>query len=166
MFKSCKTKNIFAATNNPDVLLVLEDLQRRLAVCEKALVKYLETKRMAFPWFYFLSFADLLDILSKGRQPRQVTCHLGKLFDSMTDLKFSDKEGEKATVAEGMFSRDREFVPFYSQCDCVGPVKPTFKSNRHLIKSNSEVIKSGNPYLLSVKKALPKEAYAHCATSA
>uniref|UniRef100_A0A9J7ZPX5 Dynein heavy chain linker domain-containing protein n=1 Tax=Cyprinus carpio carpio TaxID=630221 RepID=A0A9J7ZPX5_CYPCA len=121
MFKSCKTKNIFAATNNPNVLPVLEDLQKRLAVCEKALIKYLETKRMDFPRFYFLSSADLLDILSKGRQARQVTCHLGKLFDSMTDLKFSDKEGEKATVAEGMFSRDREFVPFYSQCDCVGP---------------------------------------------
>jgi len=41
-------------------------------VCEKAIAKYLETKRMAFPRFYFLSPADLLDILSKGRQPREV----------------------------------------------------------------------------------------------
>ncbi|XP_016337659.1 dynein heavy chain 11, axonemal [Sinocyclocheilus anshuiensis] len=123
MFKSDKTKNVIAATNKPNLLPMLEDLQRRLAVCEKALAKYLETKRMAFPRFYFLSSADLLDILSKGRQPRQVTCHLGKLFDSMTDLEFSDKEGEKATAAVGMFSRDGEYVPFYSPCDCVGPVE-------------------------------------------
>lgn len=44
----------------------------RLALCEKALAEYLETKRVAFPRFYFISSADLLDILSKGAQPKQV----------------------------------------------------------------------------------------------
>lgn len=44
----------------------------RLAVCEKALAKYLEKKRIAFPRFYFISSADLLDILSKGNQPKEV----------------------------------------------------------------------------------------------
>ncbi|XP_051576917.1 dynein axonemal heavy chain 11 [Myxocyprinus asiaticus] len=124
MFKSAKTRNVIIATNKPNLLPKLEDLQGRLAVCEKALAKYLETKRMAFPRFYFLSSADLLDILSKGSQPRQVTCHLSKLFDSMADLEFSDKkEGGKAPAAVGMFSRDREYVAFYSQCDCIGPVE-------------------------------------------
>lgn len=45
----------------------------RLAVCEKALAEYLETKRLAFPRFYFVSSADLLDILSKGNQPVEVS---------------------------------------------------------------------------------------------
>ena len=44
----------------------------RLSVCEKALAEYLETKRLAFPRFYFVSSADLLDILSKGNQPSLV----------------------------------------------------------------------------------------------
>ena len=44
----------------------------RLSVCEKALAEYLETKRLAFPRFYFISSADLLDILSKGNQPSLV----------------------------------------------------------------------------------------------
>lgn len=44
----------------------------RLSLCEKALAEYLETKRLAFPRFYFVSSADLLDILSKGNQPVEV----------------------------------------------------------------------------------------------
>lgn len=44
----------------------------RLSLCEKALAEYLETKRVTFPRFYFISSADLLDILSKGAQPKQV----------------------------------------------------------------------------------------------
>lgn len=45
---------------------------KRLALCEKALAEYLETKRLEFPRFYFISSADLLDILSKGSRPREV----------------------------------------------------------------------------------------------
>ena len=45
-------------------------------MCEKALAEYLETKRLAFPRFYFVSSADLLDILSKGNQPVEVNSML------------------------------------------------------------------------------------------
>lgn len=49
----------------------------RLAVCEKALAEYLETKRLAFPRFYFVSSADLLDILSNGTEPVEVRAVCG-----------------------------------------------------------------------------------------
>ena len=68
-----KTPNVVQATNRPKLYDELENIQERLAVCEKALAEYLETKRLAFPRFYFISSSDLLDILSKGNQPIKVS---------------------------------------------------------------------------------------------
>uniref|UniRef100_A0A667Y5V4 Dynein axonemal heavy chain 11 n=1 Tax=Myripristis murdjan TaxID=586833 RepID=A0A667Y5V4_9TELE len=125
MLDSAKTKNVIEATNKPHLYQQLEDLQKRLALCEKALAEYLETKRLAFPRFYFISSADLLDILSKGSRPREVTCHLSKLFDSMSALEFvSDEQVDTfSKTAVGMYSKEKEYVPFQSGCSCTGPVE-------------------------------------------
>ncbi|KAG8222096.1 hypothetical protein J437_LFUL000859 [Ladona fulva] len=90
-----KTPNVVVATNKPGLRERLEGLQKHLTLCEKALAQYLETKRLAFPRFYFVSSADLLDILSNGNQPEMVTRHLTKLFDSMAKLKFIDGDDVK-----------------------------------------------------------------------
>lgn len=67
-----KTPNVVKATNKPGLYEKLEGLQSELVKCEKALAEYLETKRLAYPRFYFVSSADLLDILSNGNQPELV----------------------------------------------------------------------------------------------
>ncbi|XP_032902051.1 dynein heavy chain 11, axonemal [Amblyraja radiata] len=124
MFKTAQTKNVIEATNKPKLYEKLEALQQRLGLCEKTLAEYLETKRLAFPRFYFVSSADLLDILSKGTQPGQVTCHLAKLFDNMADLKFEeDQEKRINKIAIGMYSREKEYVPFQVKCKCIGQVE-------------------------------------------
>lgn len=68
-----KYKNVVEATNQPNLYERLEGLQGQLTLCEKALAEYLETKRLAFPRFYFVSSADLLDILSNGNNPTAVS---------------------------------------------------------------------------------------------
>lgn len=50
----------------------LEACLRSLEVCERALQDYLEAKRRAFPRFYFVAPADLLDILARGADPHAV----------------------------------------------------------------------------------------------
>jgi dynein heavy chain len=66
------TPNVVEATSRDGVSQNLEVLQKELTLCEKALAEYLETKRLAFPRFYFVSSADLLDVLSNGNQPKTV----------------------------------------------------------------------------------------------
>ncbi|XP_024080370.1 dynein beta chain, ciliary isoform X1 [Cimex lectularius] len=118
-----KIPNVLEATNRPNLLSELELLQVELTLCEKALAQYLETKRLKFPRFYFVSSADLLDILSNGNHPRSVCRHMIKLFDSIASLKFIvEKEGEPKN-ALGMHAKDGEYVEFDGNCDCTGPVE-------------------------------------------
>lgn len=64
-----KDLNVVRSTNKAGLVGQLEELQKQLVMCEKALADYLETKRLIYPRFYFVSSADLLDILSNGNQP-------------------------------------------------------------------------------------------------
>lgn len=114
--------NVIKATNKNGLCERLEGLQQQLVLCEKALAEYLETKRLYFPRFYFVSSADLLDILSIGNQPKLVMKHLTKLFDSIAKLELGlNKDGE--VTAEGMYAKDGEYVKFDASSDCVGPVE-------------------------------------------
>uniref|UniRef100_A0A803U1D0 Dynein axonemal heavy chain 17 n=1 Tax=Anolis carolinensis TaxID=28377 RepID=A0A803U1D0_ANOCA len=124
MADAVKTPNVIEATNKPGLYDKLEALQQSLALCEKALAEYLETKRLAFPRFYFVSSADLLDILSNGNDPVEVSRHLAKLFDSMAKLKFRlDASGQPLKFGLGMYSKEDEYVDFDKECDLSGQVE-------------------------------------------
>ncbi|XP_015282963.1 PREDICTED: dynein heavy chain 9, axonemal-like, partial [Gekko japonicus] len=108
----------------------------RLSLCEKALAEYLDTKRLAFPRFYFISSADLLDILSNGTNPQLVQRHLSKLFDNMAKMKFqvdSDQHPTKLTL--GMYSKEDEYVSFSEPCDCSGQVESWLNQVLHHMRA-------------------------------
>lgn len=94
-------------------------------MCEKKLQDYLETKRLAFPRFYFVAAADLLDILSKGSNPKAIMRHLPRNFDNIHNLEFKVNEsGDVSKIAIGMYSGEGEYVQFFhGDCLCDGPVE-------------------------------------------
>ena len=122
-----KINNVVDCTNQPNLFDQFESMQDRLALCEKALQEYLDTKRLAFPRFYFVSSADLLDILSNGNNPAVVAKQLSKLFAVVCNLKFISEDSKDAV---GMISSDGEYVEFGGEkgkgtvtCDCDGRVE-------------------------------------------
>ncbi|ORY39399.1 hypothetical protein BCR33DRAFT_720231 [Rhizoclosmatium globosum] len=124
MQEACKTPNAVEACTKEGLYDTLEKLQGQLALCEKSLAEYLETKRLAFPRFYFVSGSDLLDILAKGNIPIEVAVHLAKLFDSIARLEFQKNEkGEFTKTAVGMYSQQDEYVEFVEKCECTGAVE-------------------------------------------
>lgn len=122
MDEMSKRSNVVESTNRAGLCERLEGLQKELVLCEKALAEYLETKRLAFPRFYFVSSADLLDILSNGTQPAFVVKHLTKLFDSIAKLKFEPATDEDPLRAVGMIAKDSEYVEFNELANICGPV--------------------------------------------
>lgn len=73
-------KNCIKFCTASGLLKRLEKIQKDLKVCEKALNEFLDSKRRAFPRFYFVSVNDLLDILSNGNSPAKINRHMSKIF--------------------------------------------------------------------------------------
>ncbi|NXL38693.1 DYH17 protein, partial [Glaucidium brasilianum] len=157
MAEVVKTPNVIEATNKPGLYDKLEALQKRLALCEKALAEYLETKRVAFPRFYFVSSADLLDILSNGNEPAEVSRHLPKLFDSLAKLKFKMSPDKKPLkVGLGMFSKDEEYVPLDADCDLSGQVEVWL---RRVLGSMRSTLRHLIPEALVTYEEKPREQW-------
>eukprot|EP00877_Chromochloris_zofingiensis_P015255 jgi/Chrzof1/9984/Cz04g22250.t1 len=110
-------KNCIVCCNKDGLMNFLEKQQSQLEVCEKALADYMESKRRAFPRFYFVSTADLLDILSNGNNPIKVMQHMSKCFQAIEKLKLDTETPAPGNrpKAMGMISCvGEEYVPFSS----------------------------------------------------
>ena len=88
---------------------------------QKSLEAYLETKRQAFPRFYFLSNDELLEILAQVRDPHAVQPHLQKIFDCIQHLGFGEKPGSIDIVS--MRSPEKEVVPLGKNLKARGNVE-------------------------------------------
>ena len=96
-------------------------MQEQLIVCEKALQEFMDSKRTAFPRFYFVAQADLLDILSNGNAPAKIQQHMPKIFQAIENLEL--KEEGARPFAMGMHTNvGTEYVVFTNPLKLQGKV--------------------------------------------
>ena len=121
MMKAKKSPVIKEVCKSDALLGKFQNANRTLEDIQKSLEDYLETKRAAFPRFYFLSNDELLEILSQTRNAHAVQPHLRKCFDNIMKIEFKAEKGSKEIV--GMWSSELEYVAFSESVFAEGNVE-------------------------------------------
>jgi dynein heavy chain len=104
------------------VLPALEQAEKELKVCEKALYEFMEGKRRAFPRFYFCSTTQLLDILSNGSSPSKVMEHMPAIFLNIATLELKD-DGDRPKAVKIISGNGPGEVDFYEPLKLVNKVE-------------------------------------------
>jgi dynein heavy chain len=122
MEQAKKIGNILDFVSETENLLkTFQESNKMLDLIGKHLNEYLETKRLAFPRFYFLSNDELLSILSQTKNATAVQPHLSKCFDAIHELNFTSN-----SIITAMKSIEGETIPFI---DYVDPNEGTKRGN-------------------------------------
>uniref|UniRef100_A0A3B4UD57 Dynein axonemal heavy chain 10 n=1 Tax=Seriola dumerili TaxID=41447 RepID=A0A3B4UD57_SERDU len=108
MTDTVKGPNIKRCCLIPNRLTDLQALSDGLERCQKSLNDYLDSKRNAFPRFFFISDDELLSILGSN-DPACVQEHMIKMYDNIASLRF-DVESNGDTVAGAMVSAEGEVM--------------------------------------------------------
>ncbi|KAJ3325086.1 Dynein heavy chain 2, axonemal, partial [Blyttiomyces sp. JEL0837] len=153
MAKMVADKNVRRATHQEGLLEMLTEMNGKLEKIQKSLDMYLETKRQAFPRFYFLSNDDLLEILGQAKDPNAVQPHLKKCFDNLHKLELTTAGTDlrRHFEATGMHSGDGEFVPFFTPVILEGPVESWLTDVECTMRSTLKKLLYGS--LVALKKS-------------
>ncbi|XP_064378089.1 dynein axonemal heavy chain 10 [Dromaius novaehollandiae] len=110
MDETVKEPEIKKSCEAPNRLSDLHHINDGLEKCQKSLNDYLDSKRNAFPRFFFISDEELLSILGSS-DPLCVQEHMIKMYDNIASLRFRDGDsGEK--IATAMISAEGEVMEF------------------------------------------------------
>eukprot|EP00899_Mesostigma_viride_P018540 jgi/Mesvir1/26688/Mv20468-RA.1 len=118
MADTAKNTNVLDACSVDGRLDQLSSLAAQLETCQKSLSEYLDTKRCAFPRFFFISDDELLSVLGTS-DPTSIQEHMLKLFDNAAALKFG--RGNKNVT--GMVSSEGEAFDFGEAVSAEGAVE-------------------------------------------
>ncbi|KAL0227387.1 hypothetical protein P9112_014711 [Eukaryota sp. TZLM1-RC] len=99
---------------------LLPHLIEQLEICQKSLSHYLESKRSLFPRFYFVSDAQLLEILGQASDPNNIQSHLKSISENIGKVIF-DKKIPNDIIA--IQSVEGEIVPLVRRVTAQGAIE-------------------------------------------
>ncbi|KAM6297937.1 dynein axonemal heavy chain 10 [Aegotheles albertisi] len=121
MDETVKEPTIKKACEAPNRLSDLHHISDVLEKCQKSLNDYLDSKRNAFPRFFFISDEELLSILGSSN-PLCVQEHMIKMYDNIASLRFQDGDGDEK-IATAMISAEGEVMEFRQAVAAKGRVE-------------------------------------------
>ncbi|XP_037951167.1 dynein heavy chain 8, axonemal [Teleopsis dalmanni] len=107
-------------TGDESLAQMLTWLLDQLETCQKSLTGYLESKRLLFPRFFFVSDPVLLEILGQASDPTSIQPHLLSIFDAIAYVDFQEKTND---VIIALNSMNHEKVPLENAVQCTGSVE-------------------------------------------
>ncbi|XP_076108254.1 dynein axonemal heavy chain 10-like isoform X2 [Mytilus galloprovincialis] len=138
MNETHKTPLIKASCHAQNRLADLENLSMGLEKCQKSLNDYLDSKRNAFPRFFFISDDELLSILGSS-DPSCVQEHMIKMYDNIAKLQFQQgPNGE--TVVTAMISAEGEVMEFRKHVPAEGRVEDWMTAVLEEMRSTNRLI--------------------------
>ncbi|KFO71450.1 Dynein heavy chain 10, axonemal, partial [Cuculus canorus] len=105
----------------PNRLSDLHHINDVLEKCQKSLNDYLDSKRNAFPRFFFISDEELLSILGSSN-PLCVQEHMIKMYDNIASLRFQDSDND-VKIVTAMISAEDEVMEFRQAVAAEGRVE-------------------------------------------
>eukprot|EP01138_Halocafeteria_seosinensis_P009362 gb/GECG01009567.1/.p1 GENE.gb/GECG01009567.1/~~gb/GECG01009567.1/.p1 ORF type:complete len:4452 (+),score=647.06 gb/GECG01009567.1/:1-13356(+) len=141
------TKNVVESCNAENVLEELEKQNTELDKCRKSLQKFLDQKRRLFPRFYFVSEADLLDILSNGSNPPAIMRHISKVLLATAKLRLKTENEGRPVATEFVSGVGEEILPFRQ-----GGVRLEGKAEQYLAKILEEQHMTIQDFLMQAYK--------------
>ena len=141
MAKVVKTvKARIIVTQSKNIVDDLKSQNEQLDIITRALQQFLETKRNAFPRFYFLSDDELLEILANSDDKTIVQKYFKALFDGIVKLTMNDL----GDLTE-MQSKEGEILPFSKPVKTSGNVEAwLFKAQDMMRETLIKRLKDGN----------------------
>ncbi|XP_057306686.1 dynein axonemal heavy chain 6-like [Hydractinia symbiolongicarpus] len=146
MRRTIDRPNALAAATSAGLLDVLQACNSNLEKIHRSLEEYLDTKRLVFSRFYFLSNDELLDILANSKDVTAVQPYLLKCFGNIKKLNFDVKQKAPFPIA-GMTSNEGEYVDLPDSLKARGQVEQWLVSVENVM---FDTVKS------QLKKSIPE----------
>jgi dynein heavy chain len=140
---------ILYACNKEGLLTTLEALQEQLELCRKSLNEFLDGRCRQFPRFYFMSEADLLDVLSNGSQPIKIMQHVSKIYLATKGLHLTEvPAGQRPSTDKWIAGVGAEEVPFSEPVKLEGKVESYLQTVGDAMRSSmfKELVRSLKNY--------------------